>query len=42
MGDHSGCMKGWVVDQVRGRGEHTEESQLLGTIAGAEEWEEMR
>ena len=42
MGDHSGCMKGWVVDQVCGRREHKEESQLLGVIAGAEGWEKMR
>ena len=42
MGDHSGCMKGWVVDQVCGRGERTEESRLLGAVAGAEEWEKMR
>ena len=38
MGNHSG----WMVDQVCGRGERTEESQLLGAIAGPEGWKEMR
>ena len=42
MGDHSGCMKGWVVGQVCGRRERTEECRLLGAITGAEGWEKMR
>ena len=35
MGNHSGYMKGWMVDQVCGRRERKEESQLLGIINGA-------